>query len=380
MVSPVQDKPATMRPEVFIFYQGKQEGPYTLMEAQEKWRSYQESTEVLYWKPGMDEWQSASTVFAQKRTTDLISPPQLLVVDDDVIMCEFVGYLLREQGYGFEVATDVVPACRLLEERGLDAFDCVVTDYQMPGGTGLDLVRWIKQRDEALNALMLTARGDKELVKRGLRAGIHDFLEKPVQEDEFYGAVKSAVSHTSRRREEKTAFLEMISSRLSGHGNLAEEVITGLARRESSVNAIFGKLDSIVEYSKKLEHAGVEDGRTRPMLDQNMMGSLHQLSILDLLHLLIQSGKTGKLKIDGSTAMVSDEAHCGYIYLVHGALTHAVYGDDRGIDALRHLLSCPAGTFEFCYQETANEKTILGDSMSIILMISAELDEQNLPS
>lgn len=367
-----------MRPEVFLFYKGKQEGPYTLMEAQEKWRDYGETNDLLYWKPGMDEWQSAVSVFAQKRTTDLIEAPNILVVDDDVIMCEFVGYLLQQQGYTFSVATDVVPACRLLEETGIDRFDCIVTDYQMPGGTGLDLVRWVKQRDEALNALMLTARGDKDLVKRGLRAGIHDFLEKPVQEDEFYGAIRSAVSHTSRRREEKTAFLEMISSRLSGHGNLAEEVITGLARRESSVNALFGKLDHIVEYSKKLEMGSINDGRTRPMLDQNMTGSLNQLSVLDLLHLLIQSGKTGKLKIDGSTAMISDESHCGYIFLEEGAMIHATYGDEVGINAVRMLLTCPAGTFEFFYQEKPGIKTIAGDSMSLLLMVSAEIDEQKL--
>lgn len=369
-----------MRPEVFIFFKGKQEGPFTLVEAQEKWRRYNESAEVLYWKPGMDEWQAAKSLFSHKRTTDLVVPPHVLIVDDDVIMCEFVGYLLREQGYAFDVATDVVPACELIEHQGIDRFDCVVTDYQMPGGTGLDLIRWIKQRDEALNALMLTARGDKELVKRGLRAGIHDFLEKPVQEDEFYAAVKSAVSHTSRRREEKTAFLEMISSKLSGKGDLAEEVITGLARRESSVNAIFGKLDSIVEYSRKLEAADLDDGRTRPMANQNMMGSLSQLSVLDLLHLLIQSGKTGKLKIDGSTSALSHESQCGYIFLEQGSLVHATYGEDIGIEAVRHLLMCPGGTFEFFHMETSSQRSIAGDSMALILMVSAEIDEQKITS
>jgi FixJ family two-component response regulator len=367
-----------MRPEVFLYFNGKQEGPFTLVEAQQKWRDYDENPDILYWKPGMDEWSEAKNIFFHEPDKQLTKASNVLVVDDDIIMCEYVAHLLRSQGYTYRVATNVDPACRLVEETGIEKFDCVVTDYQMPGGSGLDFVRWIKQRDEALSTLMLTARGDKDLVKRGLRAGIHDFLEKPVQEDELYGAIRSAVTQTARRREEKTAFLEMISTRLSGQGNLAEEVIASLARRESSVNSLFGKLENIVEYSNRLEQGDVLDGRTRPMKDQNMSGSLKQLSVLDLLHLLIHSGKTGKLKIDGSMALLSDEAHCGYIFLEGGKIVHATYGDETGYEAVRYLLACPSGSFEFYYEERSTVRTIRGDSMTLLLSISSQLDEQKL--
>ncbi|NJM55892.1 MAG: response regulator, partial [Verrucomicrobiae bacterium] len=240
-------------PEVFLYFRGRQEGPLSLLEAQERWAHYQQDPLILYWKPGMESWVSATELFGTPHAPSKAVTPRILVVDDDVIMTEFITHLLHQEGYAVDVCIDVQPACRTLDQKQIKHFDCIVTDYQMPGGSGLDLVRWIKQRDEGLQILMLTAQDDKELVKKGLRAGIHDFLEKPLQERQFFDAVRSAINQTARRREEKAAFLEMVRGRLTGHGELAEQVITSLANRESSVTSLFTKLDTIVEYSKKLE-------------------------------------------------------------------------------------------------------------------------------
>jgi len=86
---------------------------------------------------------------------------------------------------------------------GLNSFGCVVTDYSMPGQNGLDLVHWIKNRDVGLEVVLLTAEDDKETVKKALRAGVFDFLEKPIGPQELIKVVRSALHKTEFNREDK---------------------------------------------------------------------------------------------------------------------------------------------------------------------------------
>ena len=76
----------------------------------------------------------------------------------------------------------------------------MVTDYLMPDGTGLDLLGWLKQRDDSLAAIFVTGVGERNLVKQSLRTGACDFLDKPVQIHLLLDAVAKAVDLTHRQR------------------------------------------------------------------------------------------------------------------------------------------------------------------------------------
>jgi anti-sigma regulatory factor (Ser/Thr protein kinase) len=87
-----------------------------------------------------------------------------------------------------------------LGELGFDAFDCVVSDYRMPGRSGLDLVDWLEEKKSNLATIMLTAEGEMNLVAESLRRGVVDFLEKPVSLSILLAALARAIGHTARRR------------------------------------------------------------------------------------------------------------------------------------------------------------------------------------
>lgn len=125
---------------------------------------------------------------------------RVLVVEDDPTSLEYLRVALQKAGCAVTAAVDAESAqVRLAEER-FESFDCVVTDYRMPGQSGLELLGWLKQQAPSLATIILTAEGEKKLVTDSLRRGAADFLEKPVGLRELRAAVERAVEQTRRCR------------------------------------------------------------------------------------------------------------------------------------------------------------------------------------
>ena len=124
----------------------------------------------------------------------------MLVVEDDLTSREFLRLALEKGGFAVITADGVIPAQEQLQAAGFDAFDCVVSDYRMPGQTGLDLLAWLKEVSPTLTTIILTAEGERKLVTESLRGGAADFLEKPVVLKELLESVTKAIRLTNRRR------------------------------------------------------------------------------------------------------------------------------------------------------------------------------------
>lgn len=105
----------------------------------------------------------------------------LLVVDDDNRIRTLLTRLLMENGYRVTTAASAAEARGRLE--GL-TFDLLVLDVMMPGETGLELARSLRQTS-TVPILMLTARSDIEDRIAGLEAGVDDYLAKPFEPREL---------------------------------------------------------------------------------------------------------------------------------------------------------------------------------------------------
>ncbi len=112
----------------------------------------------------------------------------------------YLQVALTKRGYGVATADSAAVARDHLAGGRIHKFDCVITDYRMPGNTGLDLLRWIQAEDPALATIIVTAEGEKELVAASFRNGAVDFLEKPVALQDLQAAVARAVERTERQR------------------------------------------------------------------------------------------------------------------------------------------------------------------------------------
>src|SRR4051812_35560605 len=85
-------------------------------------------------------------------------PARLLLVDDDEDACRLLTEVLEREGYAITRALSAGEALGTVERAG--PFDAVLTDLRMPGASGLDLLRALRERDPSALVLVLTAFGD----------------------------------------------------------------------------------------------------------------------------------------------------------------------------------------------------------------------------
>jgi two-component system phosphate regulon response regulator OmpR len=113
------------------------------------------------------------------RLTD--DAPHLLVVDDDRRIRDLLSRFLMSEGYRVTTAETAADARAKL--IGLN-FDLLVLDVMMPGETGIELAKSIREKS-AVPILMLTARHETESRIEGLQAGADDYLAKPFEPREL---------------------------------------------------------------------------------------------------------------------------------------------------------------------------------------------------
>lgn len=104
---------------------------------------------------------------------------KILVVDDFQTMRRIIRNYLRQLGFNnVEEAEDGDVALEKLKET---AFDFVITDWNMPKMTGIDLLKKIRTADNFKNipVLIITAEAEKENVVQAAQAGVNDYIVKP---------------------------------------------------------------------------------------------------------------------------------------------------------------------------------------------------------
>ena len=108
---------------------------------------------------------------------------------------------LEKHGATVCIADGPEEARHIIETQGCAVFDAVISDYLMPGETGLSLITWLKTKDSSLSAIIVTAETDeRNLATQTLRAGGLDFLEKPIDTAALFSAIDKAVDRTRKQR------------------------------------------------------------------------------------------------------------------------------------------------------------------------------------
>ena len=106
---------------------------------------------------------------------------RLLIVDDDQGMRENLAELFGSLGYEVRTAANTPEALGILEEQDVDL---LLTDYKMPGPTGVELIEAARKRRPGLRAVLMTAFGDSFTEIESIRRGAVGYLNKPFEADE----------------------------------------------------------------------------------------------------------------------------------------------------------------------------------------------------
>ena len=136
---------------------------------------------------------------------------RILVVDDEPNALTALAELLADEGYEVDMAADGFEALRKYETFNPHI---VVSDLQMPGMDGIELMKRIRERDEAAEIVMITSFGAVGTAVEAMRAGAADYLTKPVRFDELL-VVLDKVFEASRLRREARMLRARIRDRLN---------------------------------------------------------------------------------------------------------------------------------------------------------------------
>lgn len=166
---------------------------------------------------------------------------KILVVEDDKELNKTVCSFLNHSGY---VAIGCFDGEEAYDALYADMFDLIVSDIMMPGVDGFEFARSVRELNENIPILFMTARDDIASKQRGFRIGVDDYMVKPIDLDELFlriGALlRRAKIATSRKIEIGNFVMD------------ADEHTTYLGDEEISMtNREFSILYKLLSYPKK---------------------------------------------------------------------------------------------------------------------------------
>jgi len=193
------------------------------------------------------------------------------VIDDDEAVRESLIFLLRTAGLevkGHVSATDFLEVLTTVE------LGCIISDVRMPGISGIDLLRRLKELNIAVPVIVMTGHGDVPLAVEAMKFGAVDFLEKPFDDEVLLTSVRLAlqerVGETKRRAER-----EVIDSMLGALSPRERDVLGGL---------VAGKANKQIAFDLGISPRTVEIYRA------NLMGKMRAGSLSDLVRIALVAG------------------------------------------------------------------------------------------
>jgi len=187
--------------------------------------------------------------------------PQVLVIDDEMGPRESLRMLLKPS-YQVHTADSVERGLQLLTEKKPDA---IVMDIRMPGMTGIEGLRRIRQIDPHLSVIMLTGFGALETAKEALRLGANDYISKPFDAREMREVIGRNVERTRHHRTSESAASEIKElnnrllqelaqkERLASLGQASAEFVHDIG---NPLTIVWGYVQLL---AKKLEESGKTD-------------------------------------------------------------------------------------------------------------------------
>ena len=199
------------------------------------------------------------------------------VIDDDDALRQSLQFLLESASV--KVATYESASAFLAVLPEVDAGSCVITDVRMPGMSGIELLKRLREMNLGLPVIVITGHGDVPLAVEAMKAGAADFIEKPFDDDVLLTSVRAALGRqeqASRREAERAE----ISERLAALSNRERQVLEGL---------VAGHPNKTIAYDLGISPRTVEIYRA------NVMTKMQAGSLSDLVRMALLAGLLGEM-------------------------------------------------------------------------------------
>ena len=160
------------------------------------------------------------------------SRANILIIDDEETMRDSCRQTLSRDGHRVEAAEDGSKGLALLEA---ESFDLVILDLKMPGLSGMDVLKRIKEDDPESVVIVITGYATIESAVEAIKSGAYDFIPKPFTPDSLRAIVKRAL-------DKRELVLENVLLRSELKASLGPEVIIGQSKSMKKVEELVQKV------------------------------------------------------------------------------------------------------------------------------------------
>jgi two-component system response regulator FixJ len=199
------------------------------------------------------------------------------VVDDDEALRDSLAFLLEQAD--LEARMYDAPAALLARGAGLEP-GCILTDVRMPGMTGLELVRRLRDLGAPHPIIVMTGHADVPMAIEAMKLGVSDFIEKPFDDDLLVAILQAALRQGAAERE-RQGERAAVQARLEALSARELEVLQGLVE---------GKPNKVIAYDLQISPRTVEVHRA------HVMSKMQARSLSDLVRmsLMVETGGGAK--------------------------------------------------------------------------------------
>jgi len=196
------------------------------------------------------------------------------VIDDDQASRESLSFLLQTANIDVQVHSSATAFLDLLAQFHAG---CVITDVRMPGMSGIDLLRKLKDLNVDVPVIVITGHGDVPLAVEAMKIGAADFLEKPFDDEVLLASVRSALRQLAGDKKRHTERAD-IEARLAALSKRERDVLTGL---------VGGRANKQIAYDLGISPRTVEIYRA------NLMNKMQAGSLSELVRMALIAGMLG---------------------------------------------------------------------------------------
>lgn len=180
----------------------------------------------------------------------------LLVIEDEIDLQESIVEFLESDNFSVEA----VSSFSLAEEKiNLYNYDCVIVDINLPGGSGLDIIRQLKSQKQNTGVIIISAKDSLDDKLEGLDIGADDYLTKPFHLPELNARIKSIIRRRGFQGLDEKKFNE-ITIQFSTRKVLVNNVELILTRKEYDLLLYFiMNTDKVLSKETIAEHLWGDD-------------------------------------------------------------------------------------------------------------------------
>jgi DNA-binding response OmpR family regulator len=176
---------------------------------------------------------------------------RILLVEDERKVASFIARALKENTYAVDVAETGEKALEL----GTDVhYDAILLDVRLPGMSGIEVCRELRQRGIESPVLVLTARGLTEQKVEGLDAGADDYLTKPFVLAELLARVRALVRRGFHSGNAKLSYADLSLDRHRRRATRGDEVIPLTSKEFALLELFLLRAPELVTRSEIVEH------------------------------------------------------------------------------------------------------------------------------